>query len=442
MMPSINSPVSNESTPFLQESVLLKRYERKRLFVAVGAGLFAFMAYSCVYAYRKPFTVAEFSGEEYFGISYKTLLIICQGIGYMLSKFAGIRFIAELKKAGRLSAALLLVGASWGCLLLFAFVPAPYGIIFLVANGFFLGFLWGIIFSYLEGRKSTDFLGTLMAVSFIFAGGFTRSVGSWTMVHWGVSEVWMPFVTGLLFIIPFIVFLLLLEKVPAPDAEDIKSRTERLPMNSLDRKRMLNMFGPGLVVVTICYLFLTIMRDIRDNYMSNIWSELGFGNDYSIFATTETVSSLIVLSCMSMFVLVKRNISAFKLAHFVIIVGLILSGFTSLLYINDMLNGKIWMMLVGIGLYLGYILFNCIFFERMIAVFKVRSNIGFLIYLADAFGYLGSVTVMLAKEFMPDSISWSEFYSQGVVVFSLLAVIGTIYSYLYFNKKYHAINIR
>jgi hypothetical protein len=97
-------------------------------------------------------------------------------IGYMLSKFYGIKFIAELKIQGRFSTAVVLVGTAWLSLLFFGITPAPYGMIFLFINGFMLGFMWGIVFSYVEGRRATDFIGAVMAVSFIFAGGFTRSV--------------------------------------------------------------------------------------------------------------------------------------------------------------------------------------------------------------------------------------------------------------------------
>ena len=58
-------------------------------------------------------------------------------------------------------------------------------------------------------------------------------------------------------------------------------------------------------------------------------------------------------------------------------------------------------------------------------------------YFADAFGYLGSVGVMLAKEFIGLQVRWTEFYSAGVILFAALALLATIYSYFYFNKKYH-----
>ena len=186
----------------------VKQFSRAQIRTALYAACVSFLAYASVYAYRKPFTIATFEGIAFWGISYQSLLIISQGLGYMMSKFYGIKFISELKEKGRWKSSLILIGSAWACLLLFAIVPPPYGMICMFINGFMLGFMWGIVFSYVEGRRATDFIGTVMAVSFIFAGGFTRSVGKWLMLEWNVSEAWMPFLTGLVFLIPLLIFFI------------------------------------------------------------------------------------------------------------------------------------------------------------------------------------------------------------------------------------------
>jgi hypothetical protein len=418
----------------------LTRTGNRRILVTVGAAIVAFLAYSSIYAYRKPFTVATFDGISFWGIPYQTLLIISQVIGYMLSKFYGIKFIAELKRLGRWKTSFILVGVGWLSLLLFAVTPAPFGMLFFFVNGFMLGFMWGIIFSYVEGRTGTDFIGSVLAVSFIFAGGFTRSVAKWLMLDWGVPEQWMPFVTGLIFALPLAVFIYLLERIPSPDATDIQERTERVPMNKPGRKQLLKTFGAGIIIITVTYSFLTVIRDIRDNYMANMWNELGYGKDAGIFAKTETTTTVIVLVLMSMLVLIRKNINAFRVVHIVIAAGFFTAGISSLLFVTGKISGALWMQLTGLGLYMAYIPFNCIFFERMIATFRIAGNVGFLIYIADAYGYLGSVIVMLVKSFMEFKLQWTSFYSNGVIIFSVIGVVGTLASLFYFNRKYELKN--
>lgn len=418
-----------------------QQFTGRQLAAALYAALVAFLTYASIYAYRKPFTVATFEGINFWGIPYQTLLVISQVVGYMLSKFYGIKFIAELKRMGRWKTSAVLIGSAWLALLFFALVPPPWGIPFLLVNGFMLGFMWGIVFSYIEGRRATDFIGSALAVSFIFAGGFTRSVAVWLRDLLQLPDAWIGFATGAVFCLPLIALLYLLEKIPPPDAADISERTIRQPMNKASRQQLLQQFGWGLLLVTITYLFLTIMRDIRDNFMANMWNELGYGKKPAIFTQTETITSVIVLAIMSGLVLIRKNILAFQIAHIVITAGFLIAGTSSALFLSNQLSGAAWMQLTGLGLYMAYIPFNCIFFERFIASFKIAGNVGFLIYIADAWGYLGSVAIMVTKEILKINLNWSAFYSNGVIVFSVIGMTGTILSFLYFNKKQRTLQI-
>jgi len=220
--------------------------KRKNWFYLVVAAIAAFSVYSCMVAFRKPFTAATFSGQSFLGVDYKIWLVIAQTLGYTLSKFYGIKFISELKSQNRARLIIIFISIAWIALLLFALVPSPYNIIFLVVNGFPLGMLYGIVFSYLEGRRSTEVLGAVLATSFIFAAGFSQSIGKYVMQAWNVDEFWMPFVTGCIFILPTLFFTWLLDRTPPPTEKDIEHRTARLPMNKEERWTLFKTFWPGL----------------------------------------------------------------------------------------------------------------------------------------------------------------------------------------------------
>jgi hypothetical protein len=410
--------------------------KRSQPLVALYAAIITFLTYATVYGFRKGFTVCTFDGISYAGISYKTWLVVTQVVGYMLSKFYGIRFIAELKRFGRGKLILLLTGISWTGLLLFAIVPAPYNIIFMFLNGFPLGMIWGVVFSYVEGRKATDFIGAALAVSFIFSSGFVKTIAKTLEINFHLNAVWVPFVTGLAFALPLILFVYLLEKIPPPSEEDVALRSNRVPMTKEKRKEFVRMFFFGLVTVVIIYVFSTIFRDIRDNYMADMLKEMGYNNDPSLFTKTETPTTLIILLIIGSMVLIRNNFKALMYSHYFILLGFVISGVSSFLFIQNQLSPIWWMTLVGLGLYMTYIPFNCIFFERLIATFKFPGNVGFLIYVADAFGYLGSVGVLITKEILHVKLRWTSFYSYGVAILSIVGVAGTIVSLVYFSTKY------
>jgi Family of unknown function (DUF5690) len=418
--------------------ILTTSYKKKEWPATLLAALSAFCVYTCMYAFRKPFTAAGFDNLKFLNIDYKIWLVIAQTIGYTLSKFFGIRFIAEMKNEKRATAIIKLISISWIALLFFAIVPAPYNIIFLLINGFPLGVIYGLVFSYLEGRRTTEFLGAVLATSFIFASGFTQSAGKYVMQQWNISQWWMPWMTGLIFFIPLVLFTWLLQKTPSPNSADINLRTERFPMTRKGRSDFLKSFFPGLVLLIIAYVMLTIIRDYRSNFAANIWNELGYEKDASVFTRSELPASMVVLVLMSLLIFVKKNTKALFINHIVIITGFVLAAAITLLFMNGRISSFWWMTMTGVGLYMGYVPFNCMLFERLIASFKYISNAGFIIYVADSFGYLGSDAVLLVKNFTHLDISWTDFFIRMVLFVSATGIILVILSAIYFRKKYLA----
>jgi MFS family permease len=400
------------------------------------AALATFAVYTCMYGYRKAFAAAPYSKVDFLGISYKVWLVSSQVIGYMMSKFYGIKFIAENSRKKRAITILVLIGAAWAALLLFALVPAPYNIVFMFANGFPLGMIWGLVFSFVEGRRTTEFMGAVLASSFIFASGLAKSAGAWLMQDVGINEWWMPFATGALYFVPLIIFTLALEAIPNPTADDIAQRTVRLPMNRESRRMFVNTFWPGLVLLMVAYVLLTILRDFRDNFAPELLAEAGLAGGSAIFSKTETPVALLVLGMVSLLMLVRNNYRAFMLNHIIILAGLLLAGVGTLLYATGAISGFAWFLATGSGLYIGYIPINCFYFDRMIATYRVAANVGFVMYLADSFGYLGSVAVTLVKGFVGLHISWVQFFSIALYVsvgVGFLCVAGAM---LYYHRKF------
>ena len=407
-----------------RDSTLQSRLERSPSWAFIlYVSLSSFVVYSCMYGFRKPFTAASFSTSTYLGISYKVILVISQVIGYMLGKFYGIRFIAAIRPEQRAKMIIRLVFIAWISLFLFALVPAPYNFIFLFINGFPLAMVWGLVFGFLEGRKVTEIMGAILATSFIFASGLAKTAGKWLMLSMHVSEWWMPFAAGSLFILPLLASTWFLNQTPPPNPQDVAARTIRKPMTRQERRDFLKRFGFALVPVIIAYVLLTILRDFTEDFSNELWIETGYQNNAGIFTQTSTVISLIVLGIIGAFFLIKDNYKAFQLNNIIIVFGFSLAAVSTLLFHQHLISPVFWIVGAASGLYLGYVPYNCFYFERMLAAYRVPGNVGFVIYIADAFGYLGTVFVLLLKEFVKVKVSWVDFFSG---MFYTAAAVGIV----------------
>ncbi len=397
-------------------------------------GIAAFCTYSCMYAFRKPFTVGTFEGLSFFQIDYKVWLIIAQLLGYTLSKFYGIKFISESVAKNKAKLILLLIITAWVSLFFFAIIPAPYNIICLFLNGFPLGMVWGLVFSYLEGRRTTEFLGAALCVSFIFSSGYVKSVGAYLIINYSVTEFWMPFFTGLVFIIPLFISIFFLQSTPNPTLEDVRYRTQRKPMLAKARRNLLLNYYPGISLLIITYVILTVIRDFRDNFAAEIWKENNIISS-EIFTKTEIPISIFILILISLLMFVKNNKRALFINHLIVGAGFVITLFSTYLFQINSISVTYWMVFSGVGLYMGYVPFNCIFFDRLISYLNIVGTVGFLMYLADSFGYLGSFSVLLIKEIFSLDISWTNFLIQIFSIASVVGIFCMILSWFYFNNQ-------
>jgi len=405
------------------------------LSLIIKASCAVFITYLSMYAFRKPFTAAQYNNISLWGVNYKILLIIAQLIGYTISKYFGIKIISELTASKRTITLILLMAASWVSLLFFAIVPAPYNLPFIFLNGLPLGMIWGVVFSYIEGRRHTELLGVAMASSFIISSGIVKGVGSYLLITMHVSEMWMPFLTGLLFLPVLFLGVYLLHSIEQPNEDDINARTERLPMNAKERNIFFKRFAPGILFSVSIYVCLTVFRDLRDNFAVEFWNSIGMKNIPSMLVFTELPIAFLVIIIIGSMIFIKNNKQAFFINFLLVFIGGILLLLSTLLFYNQLMSPTYWMIIVGFSMYLPYIAFHALFFERWIAYFKIKSNIGFLMYVADAAGYLGSTLVLLFKNFNSIQYSWVSFFTFSALITSIFIIILSIANFIYFKKQ-------
>ena len=207
-------------------------------------------------------------------------------------------------------------------------------------------------------------------------------------------------------------------------------------MTGEERIHFTKTFLPGIILFVLAYMLLTTFRDFRDNFSAEVWKGLGFGNSPSIYTRTEVPVSLIVFVVVGLIMFIRKNNKALLVNHLIIAFGMLLIGAATYLFEKGFIDAIQWMILIGLGLYLGYVPYNCVFFERLLATFRYPGTVGFVIYIADSFGYLGSIAVLFYREFAFTDVSWLDIFITSGYYFSVIGFLLITGSMIYFQSKY------
>ncbi len=433
----MNESLNRSNARFQINSMSQPHFLNRSRFLFITWCLIAsFGAYFCMYAFRKPFATGLYEGLDLWGIGYKTVLIVSQVFGYMISKFSGIKVISELKPASRIKLIIVLIIIAEGSLLLFGLVPHPYNFVFLFINGLPLGMVYGVVFSFLEGRRFTEMIAMGLSISIVVASGILKTI--YIEIHQmlpAVSEFWMPAFMGIIFLPLFFLFTWMLSVIPSPSQEDIALRTSRNPMTDAEKRHALKEFGFPILCFIIIYSLLATVRDFRDNFAIEIWSEIDVNWSSSDLSKTEMIAGLFVLGVIGSLSLIKSNLTGFRFTNIIVLGGLLISGIATLLFQVHAINGFYWMLFIGTGMFLAYTAIQTVVFERMIALFKIKANAGFFVYICDSFGYLGSVALLLYKEFFSKEMNWSTVLIQFIFIQTIIGLLLLGFSTLFFHQR-------
>ncbi len=406
------------------------------LFV-LWAGGTALLSYSLVYALRKPFTAAEFDGLQVAGMDYKIVVSIIQLIGYVCAKMLGIKYISELKPEGRLKFIVGSAALSEVSLVAFGLLPAPYNIFALFFNGLSLGCMWGVIFSFLEGRRTTDILASIMGVSMALSSGVAKSLGLYALNDLGVSEFWMPALVGAV-AFPLLCFMgWMMTKFPAPTAADIAARTKRVTLDGRQRWQLFVKFMPLLIMLFGANLLLTVQRDIKEDFIVCI-IDVSQVSSWA-FAHLDSIATLVLLGVFALLSAVGNHLRALCLILIMSAIGMGTIAFLGAEAGSLNMPVTAWLFLQTLCIDIAYLSFQTIFFERFIACFKVQGNVGFFIITIDFIGYLGTLCLLLFKEFQAPHIDWTSFYNGMSVYIGIACCLAFAGSIIYMINKVYTV---
>jgi hypothetical protein len=393
------------------------------------AGGVAFAAYFCMYGLRKPFDTVTFTGSKFLDthLDLKTACVLGQILGYAISKYLGARVCAGATKAQR---ALLLL-ATGVCaelaLVAFAIVPDWLKPAAMFANGLPLGIVWGLVVRYLEGRRTSDLLLVMLSGSYIIAGAVTKDFGLYLLTSEGVPEEWVPAVAGVVFLVPYLIAARLLDHVPPPSAQDVAARTARPDLDAAGRRAFLVRFGVGFFLLLLAYFLLTAYRDFRDHYGREILQAMGQGGSPGIFVRTDRWALVAALGVLALLNLITNHRRAIAVVYGFVLLGFGGIAVATFAYRNGELGGVDWLAAVGVGLYMAYVPFGTVLFERVVAAARFPGTSVFAVQLADGVGYTGSVMLQVYRDLAhPDMSRLAFFVPLSLVVAAVGATVTII----------------
>lgn len=422
-------------TPWLERQ---QATEGQAVLTIYGAAV-AFTAYFSMYAFRKPFKAATFEGLYWIGdLDLKTALVLAQLLGYMFSKWFGIKYVTEAI-AGRVWLHLMtMISIAELSLVLFAILPYWAGPFTMFLNGLPLGVIWGLVISYLEGRRTSDIMLVGLCISFIVGSGVVKDAALIATQKWGFSDFWMPAVVGLLFYPLFGLCVWLLNQMPPPTEEEVMHKTARPAMDGAARMKFVKYMWPGLIVLWFGMTCLTGYRDYRDTFTTELFLDMGSVLEPGIFSQVEALVGLFILFAVGILGLFKSNKTSSILSFIYLISGSIVV-FAACLHLSTSgtSDAFTYMVLTGIGSYLSYVPYSSVLYERIIGYTSAPGTVAFPMQVADSFGYLCTFVIYLQSTFGHSSTHLDFFQPMGyiVAVATFIAyIIGFVYFFIIFPR--------
>jgi len=391
-----------------------------------------------MYGFRVPFKAGAYEYQYTFSgnwqLDEKSVFVIAQVIGYTISKFMGIKIVSELPPHRRAAAILGLIGFSELALLGFGASGRPWNIFFIFLNGLPLGMVFGLVLGFLEGRQTTELLAAGLCTSFILADGVMKSVGQTLIAPFG--EAWMPAIAGTIFVIPLLIFVWMLTKIPRPSDADESHRQARTVMRRADRWHYLRKYAWGLLPIIIVYLLANIVRSIRGDFARELWTDLEVDPaDFAKrFMQSEIWVGMLVLAINGGCVLFRNNGRAYISSLWICAAGILLLMVACYWQIQKSLDPFTFMVLVGLGLYMPYVAIHTTVLERFIALTREKGNLGFLMALVDSSGYFGYVIVLLVRKFVKFEGNILQFFIVACFIAGTIQLLSLGWSAMHYRS--------
>jgi hypothetical protein len=154
----------------------------------------------------------------------------------------------------------------------------------------------------------------------------------------------------------------------------------------------------------------------------------------NFFYADALVTVGMVIALMSVY-LMRSQRAALATVFALMTSGMGLIAVATWLHEVGVLDSFLWYVGVGLGLFLAYVPFNAMLFERLMAFTRSVGTAVFAIQLADAAGYTASYAVQLYKDLGHPKIDRYSFFIVFSYVMSILGTVGLLAGAAFFLTR-------
>jgi len=231
----------------------------------------------------------------------------------------------------------------------------------------------------------------------------------------------------------FIFFIILLDSIPDPSAEDKAIRKERRTMTPQEGRQFLYKWAPGLIIITLVYSVLTAYRNFRDYFAVELWRDLeGPSFDPSSFTQSEIPVGICTAVAYSLLYYIRDDKKAFFAILGVMFLGGIVVLSATVLQVLSILPALPWMIMVGTGLFMAYIPPGAMLYDRFNGATGMPYTSVFMIYLSDICGYTATLTVLFYRNFGNSNLPYVKFFHSFSYITSFVVMGGMCLAAVYF----------
>ena len=242
----------------------------------------------------------------------------------------------------------------------------------------------------------------------------------------------MPAVTGLVYLVPTIIVIVLASAIPVPSKDEQEIHSQRRPMTRQDQKNFIKKFWPGLTLLILLELSVFVLMTIRDLFQSEIWSELFPEQrvDSSVYLATELPVTILTILSMCLLSFIKSSRTSVILQHGVFVwCGCVMFA-SQVLFDAEIIGPVTWFIAIGYCTMMTYSPITSMLVDRLFGAMQVTGTVTFTMNLSAMVTNFGTIALLLFKGVQDrkqteqgNTLNSVNFFSWTVYVVSIMVIV-------------------